>query len=265
MDYLNWDAVENGNDDQGLLNGNPIKSELGGFPAEDDQFGSTVGSLPGGGDTDFLNRFNYNDRRLSQSLNPPMDRNVRTSLSRALGTERQPSRDEEGEDFDNDRRRSSQTTPPSGASFERKRKDNINDKIQELLTIIPRPFFEESKEKSTGTKDGKPNKGQILTKSVEYIQHLQNEIDSRNRREVELSIRLRALEVKKNIPQDKRVNFLHTSAEVGLASIGVGPLAEAQHQEEVRHSSTTSMSQSQSPNNARTSVSASASPMGKTT
>ncbi|EER32791.1 retrograde regulation protein 1 [Candida tropicalis MYA-3404] len=138
---------------------------------------------------------------------------------------------------------------------ERKRRDNINDKIQELLTLIPPEFFqnnnnnnnnnkdsksktdnksrkEESPEdeaaKNSGTKDGKPNKGQILTKSVEYLQYLQNSIDENNRKEVELIMRLKTLELKaSNQPtQNIPIRIGYTSAEKALGEIGVGPCSE---------------------------------------
>jgi hypothetical protein len=112
---------------------------------------------------------------------------------------------------------------------ERKRRDGINEKIQELLTLIPDKFFQVGKDpkegngedeqvtmKSSGTKDGKPNKGQILTSSVEYIQHLQNVIDQNNRKETELLIRLQGLSPQSNI------KLTPTSAEIALGEIGVG-------------------------------------------
>ncbi|ODV87368.1 hypothetical protein CANARDRAFT_189563, partial [[Candida] arabinofermentans NRRL YB-2248] len=108
---------------------------------------------------------------------------------------------------------------------DRKRRDNMNEKIYELMKIMPAKLFEERKDKSSGTKDGKPNKGQILTKTVEYINYLQAQIDEKNRKEVELSIKLRNLEIESNVPVAERMNLLHTSAEIGLAKIGVGPLA----------------------------------------
>lgn len=113
---------------------------------------------------------------------------------------------------------------------ERKRRDNINDKIQELLMLVPEEWFKENitgKEteeelamKNSGTKDGKPNKGQILTKSVEYIQYLQNLIDENNRKEVELLLKL------KNLGLGNKDSIGHTSAEVALGKIGVGPLSD---------------------------------------
>lgn len=127
---------------------------------------------------------------------------------------------------------------------ERKRRDNINEKIQELLTLVPPEFFQEVPDKNpaneddqdaainaamknSGTKDGKPNKGQILTKSVEYIQYLQNLIDENNRKEIELTMRLKKLQLQQegkasNVP----VPIEHTSAERALGQIGVGPLSD---------------------------------------
>jgi hypothetical protein len=51
---------------------------------------------------------------------------------------------------------------------ERRRRDNINERIQELGLLLP-----------DATLDGanKPNKGQILRKSVEQIKLLQNEVN----------------------------------------------------------------------------------------
>ena len=95
---------------------------------------------------------------------------------------------------------------------DRKRRDNLNDRIGDLLELIPEPFFKDTTEKNSGTKDGRPNKGQVLSKSVDYIIWLQEEIDNRNRKEVELLLKLG-----REGP---------TTAETLLANIGVGPLAD---------------------------------------
>ncbi|ODV77947.1 uncharacterized protein CANTADRAFT_54267 [Suhomyces tanzawaensis NRRL Y-17324] len=133
-----------------------------------------------------------------------------------------------------------------GQGNERKRRDNINDKIQELLTLIPAEFFQDSAAeisrakddkseeaeiaaavKNSGTKDGKPNKGQILTKSVEYLQYLQNMIDENNRKEVELIMKLKSLELQlQGKSADVPISVGHTSAERALGKIGVGPLSD---------------------------------------
>lgn len=136
---------------------------------------------------------------------------------------------------------------------DRKRRDNINDRIQQLLTMIPSEFFQDyynskgmdseygpgdtpssattpkpgsnaAKIKGTGTRDGKPNKGQILTQAVEYIMSLQNEIDLKNREEVELILKVQELsKTTGTIVND--INLENTSAEMALAKIGVGSLA----------------------------------------
>ena len=147
---------------------------------------------------------------------------------------------------------------------ERKRRDNINDKIQELLTLIPSEFFQSNTDnntktgtkvvkenspeddavKNSGTKDGKPNKGQILTKSVEYLHYLQNLIDENNRKEVELIMRLKTLELKaanrpsENIP----IRIGYTSAEKALGEIGVGPCSEEYFKNVLIKSASTSKS-----------------------
>lgn len=124
-----------------------------------------------------------------------------------------------------------------GEGNERKRRDNINEKIRELLTLIPEEYFKElNKElaggddaalKATGTRDGKPNKGQILTQAVEYIQHLQALIDENNRREVELILRMKTLQQKKKGQSNVPISVGTTSAEKALGEIGVGPESEA--------------------------------------
>lgn len=82
---------------------------------------------------------------------------------------------------------------------------------------------EDGAAKSTGTKDGKPNKGQILTKSVEYIQYLQNLIDDNNRKEVELLLRLKNLKMQQQGRGNVPLSADPTSAEIALGEIGVGP------------------------------------------
>ncbi|CAH2352925.1 hypothetical protein CLIB1423_08S04258 [[Candida] railenensis] len=149
------------------------------------------------------------------------------------------------------------------SGHERKRRDNINDKIQELLTLVPTEFFQEQPTtnsasaqpnaqsgqsehdaaiaaamKNSGTKDGKPNKGQILTKSVEYIQYLQKVIDENNRKEVELIMKLKNLELKRDNNQSNvPINVGHTSAEVALGKIGVGPLSDDYFKQVLQNSS----------------------------
>lgn len=123
---------------------------------------------------------------------------------------------------------------------ERKRRGNINDKIQELLMIVPASYFQDQElgvaaggmaydeglSKAAGTKDGKPNKGQILTQAVEYIQHLQNRIDEDNKKEVELYLRLKTLQLKKQGKENVPISVGATSAEKTLGEIGVGPHSE---------------------------------------
>lgn len=128
---------------------------------------------------------------------------------------------------------------------ERKRRDNINEKIQELLSLVPPVYFQEPAArdeddggtKSTGTKDGKPNKGQILTKSVEYIQYLQNLIDENNRKEVELQLKLKSLKMQHEGRGNAPLSADTTSAELALGEIGVGPHSR-KYFEEVLYQST---------------------------
>ncbi|KAI7884896.1 HLH-domain-containing protein [Lichtheimia hyalospora FSU 10163] len=62
---------------------------------------------------------------------------------------------------------------------ERRRRDNINDRIQELGTLLPETMLDTS-----GT--FKPNKGMILKKSVDHIKFLQQEVTTYRQRIQEL-------------------------------------------------------------------------------
>ncbi|KAG7877153.1 hypothetical protein KL906_002012 [Ogataea polymorpha] len=171
----------------------------------------------------------------TEPLSITEEESVRASLSKALNrTPTIPENADEDEptaikEYTQPESASSRRGTITGSlpqSIDKKRKDNMNEKIYELYESIPSDLFVDSKDKSSGTKDGKPNKGQILSKAVEYISKLQADIDEKNRKEVELSIRLRNLEIAQNVPASQRFNLLHTSAELGLAKIGVGPLAQ---------------------------------------
>lgn len=125
-----------------------------------------------------------------------------------------------------------------------KKTDSINERIQELRENLPDWIFEVDSKKNgagtshgpkfTGTKNGKPNKGQILSKSVEYIEYLQDKVDENNKKEIELLIILKTLEDLKKIPNHAKYSttlFKNTSAEIELSNIGVGPLAENEDNE----------------------------------
>ncbi|KAJ2805234.1 hypothetical protein H4R21_001341, partial [Coemansia helicoidea] len=58
-------------------------------------------------------------------------------------------------------------------AVERRRRDNINDRIQELFSLLPDTMTD---------LNVKPNKGAILKKSVEYIRQLQQVLQSQNAR-----------------------------------------------------------------------------------
>ncbi|KAJ2740942.1 hypothetical protein H4S06_005991, partial [Coemansia sp. BCRC 34490] len=62
-------------------------------------------------------------------------------------------------------------------AVERRRRDNINDRIQELFTLLPETMIDQN---------AKPNKGMILKKSVEYIRQLQHMLQNQNSRLHEL-------------------------------------------------------------------------------
>ncbi|KAG0005907.1 hypothetical protein BGZ79_000601 [Entomortierella chlamydospora] len=68
-------------------------------------------------------------------------------------------------------------------AVERRRRDNINEKIQELSTLLPDIYVDSA---------NKPNKGVILRKSVDYIRHLQQLVSSQATRNQELEAQLQA-------------------------------------------------------------------------
>ncbi|KAF9968916.1 hypothetical protein BGZ65_012499, partial [Modicella reniformis] len=65
---------------------------------------------------------------------------------------------------------------------ERRRRDNINEKIQELSTLLPDCYID--------AVNSKPNKGVILRKSVDYIRHLQQLVATQSSRNQELEAQL---------------------------------------------------------------------------
>lgn len=65
---------------------------------------------------------------------------------------------------------------------ERRRRDNINDRIQELCELLPEAVLENA---GIGN-NNKPNKGVILKKSVDHIRQLQQEVQSYHQRLTEL-------------------------------------------------------------------------------
>lgn len=121
-------------------------------------------------------------------------------------------------------------------AVERRRRDNINEKIQELATLVPESMLLAPDSYAQGslntgvlTKDGKPNKGTILTKSVEYIRQLQNVIDEQNRREAELQELVQSLQRRLGVTVTQ---FGKTSAELMLAKI-LGPQTETYDEPEL--------------------------------
>ncbi|ORZ21078.1 helix-loop-helix DNA-binding domain-domain-containing protein [Absidia repens] len=74
-------------------------------------------------------------------------------------------------------------------AVERRRRENINDRIQELGTLLPEMPAET-------TANNKPNKGAILRHSVDHIRHLQHEVKSYSQRVKELEAALAKLQSK---------------------------------------------------------------------
>lgn len=87
-------------------------------------------------------------------------------------------------------------SPPSSA----KTANDVTEKIKELYMVMPKEIFDENTElsipgktKSKGPAEKIPNKGKILCEAVNYISSLQNNVDTVNRKEVEMKNMLRDL------------------------------------------------------------------------
>lgn len=78
---------------------------------------------------------------------------------------------------------------------ERRRRENINERIQELGTMLPESMLEElaSSVNANGGNNNKPNKGAILRKSVDHIRILQQEVTNYKQRIYELEKQLAGL------------------------------------------------------------------------
>ena len=70
--------------------------------------------------------------------------------------------------------------------MERRRRENINERIQELGTLLPEHMLDECGSNSAGGTGNKPNKGHILRKSVDHIKLLQHDVSSYRQRIREL-------------------------------------------------------------------------------
>ncbi|CAO3645848.1 unnamed protein product [Mucor hiemalis] len=80
-------------------------------------------------------------------------------------------------------------------AVERRRRENINERIQELGTMLPETMLEElaSSVNANGGNNNKPNKGAILRKSVDHIRILQQEVTNYKQRIYELEKQLAGL------------------------------------------------------------------------
>jgi hypothetical protein len=79
-------------------------------------------------------------------------------------------------------------------AVERRRRDNINEKIQELALLLP---------DCSNDPNNKPNKGAILRKSVEYIRRVQQIMHQQNQRNQELEALVAQLQRERGIsPSD---------------------------------------------------------------
>ncbi|CAG8500519.1 9994_t:CDS:2 [Paraglomus occultum] len=72
-------------------------------------------------------------------------------------------------------------------AVERRRRDHINERIQELSTLLPETYVDNS---------NKPNKGIILRKSVDYIRDLKQKVRDQSTRNQQLEEMVKRLQIK---------------------------------------------------------------------
>ncbi|GBB94725.1 hypothetical protein RclHR1_02400021 [Rhizophagus clarus] len=96
-------------------------------------------------------------------------------------------------------------------AVERRRRDNINEKIQELSTLLPDLYVDSA---------NKPNKGVILRKSVDYIRLLQSMIEQERNRNVKLETQVRELSSQSGIPIDNNSGSASSRSDLNNSSNG---------------------------------------------
>ncbi|PKY32103.1 HLH-domain-containing protein [Rhizophagus irregularis] len=96
-------------------------------------------------------------------------------------------------------------------AVERRRRDNINEKIQELSTLLPDLYVDSA---------NKPNKGVILRKSVDYIRRLQSMVEQERNRNVKLETQVRELSSQSGIPIDNNSGSASSRSDLNNSSSG---------------------------------------------
>ncbi|KAG0242302.1 hypothetical protein BGW41_004516 [Actinomortierella wolfii] len=106
-------------------------------------------------------------------------------------------------------------------AVERRRRDNINEKIQELSTLLPDTYIDSA---------NKPNKGVILRKSVDYIRHLQQLVASQTSRNQELEAQLRMMNggnAQESNTNGNGQSSTHTNGNTDSMGVGGTPSSDA--------------------------------------
>ncbi|KAJ2741024.1 hypothetical protein GGI20_005466 [Coemansia sp. BCRC 34301] len=139
------------------------------LPAHSDLFGSHLGQHQGLDSA--LDSSSFNAQYLG---NNPVDFSPQnqTLMSLMEGDDGEASQKSAIVNYEKRRRRRE-----SHNAVERRRRDNINERIQDLLVLLPEIMIDPNT---------KPNKGVILKKSVEYIRQLQSMIQTQGARIREL-------------------------------------------------------------------------------
>jgi len=96
-------------------------------------------------------------------------------------------------------------------AVERRRRDNINEKIQELSTLLPDLYVDSA---------NKPNKGVILRKSVDYIRLLQSMVEQERNRNVKLETQVRELSSQSGMPIDNNSGSASSRSDLNNSSSG---------------------------------------------
>ncbi|RKP06366.1 hypothetical protein THASP1DRAFT_31810 [Thamnocephalis sphaerospora] len=103
-------------------------------------------------------------------------------------------------------------------AVERRRRDNINERIQELSTLLPDCVTDPN---------NKPNKGAVLRKSVDYIRHMQQMMQQYTRRNKELEAQLAQLQRERGLagPDAGSLSMAASAPTSAAAAMAMAPMA----------------------------------------
>ncbi|KAJ2750013.1 hypothetical protein GGI19_005344 [Coemansia pectinata] len=173
------------------------------LPAHSDLFGSHLGQHQGLDSA--LDSSSFNAQYLGGGGNPvDFSPQNQTLMSLMEGEDGETSQKSAIVNYEKRRRRRE-----SHNAVERRRRDNINERIQDLYALLPDMMIDPNT---------KPNKGVILKKSVEYIRQLQQMIQSQGLRIRELESAGMSSNIQQHQPQSSSGLAAMLAGAAGLGS-----------------------------------------------